>query len=47
VFGLLFWTKRRDFFGGEKNGFVVEILLFFVSQKICQIFNVKTWKKKP
>jgi len=39
--------KKKGFIWGGKSGFVVEILLFFVFQKICQIFNVKTWKKKP
>jgi hypothetical protein len=29
MFGLLVWTKRSHFFGGEKNVFLVEILLFF------------------
>jgi hypothetical protein len=45
--GCLFGQKIWVFFWGKINVFVVEILLFFVFQKFCQIFNAKTWKKKP
>ncbi len=45
--GCLFGHKEGIFLG-EKNVFLVEnFLLFSVFQKICQIFNAKTWKKKP
>jgi hypothetical protein len=39
-------NKKEGIFFGKKNVFVVEILFYFF-QKICQIFNAKTWKKKP
>jgi hypothetical protein len=43
--GCLFGQTEGIFFG-KKNVFVVEILLSFF-QKSQQIFNAKTWKKKP
>jgi hypothetical protein len=39
-------NKKEGIFFGKKNVFVVENLFYFF-QKICQIFNAKTWKKKP
>jgi hypothetical protein len=45
--GCLFGQKEGIFLG-ENNVFLVEkFLFFFVFHKICQIFNAKTWKKKP
>jgi hypothetical protein len=47
VFGLLVWTKRRDFFGGRKNVFLVEIfsLFFLLFRKFAKISMPKHGKR--